>query len=188
MLLLICLMNRGGKESINSGVRVWNWGAVEVFYGNQVTGRHAHQLTVLLGNQILGVFLSAATFRESLPSLFYHCLGKKERFFFFSFVLFTKNIMAVSKKAFPMLEEEISLLDVDMHCPTINLQKEQTFFTVSSKWLFVTIFLLFSCFWIWVLLPKWFKFFRCIWLWINGLIYWCNIPHDFINFLDYGQL
>lgn len=92
MLLLICLMNRGGKESINSGVRVWNWGAVEVFYGNQVTGRHAHQLTVLLGNQILGVFLSAATFREPLPSLFYHCLGKKERFFF-SLLFFLQRIL-----------------------------------------------------------------------------------------------
>lgn len=92
MLLLICLMNRGGKESINSGVRVWNGGAVEVFYGNQVTGRHAHQLTVLLGNQILGVFLSAATFRESLPSLFYHCLGKKGKVFS-SLLFFLQRIL-----------------------------------------------------------------------------------------------
>lgn len=41
--------------------------------------------------------------------------------------------MAMNKKAFPMLEEGISLLDIDMHCPTINLQKEQTFFTATSK-------------------------------------------------------
>lgn len=64
---------------------------------------------------------------------FFITVWGKRKGFFFSFVLFTKNIMAVSKKAFPMLEEEISLLDVDTHCPTINLQKEQTFFTVSSK-------------------------------------------------------
>lgn len=94
----------------------------------------------------------------------------------------------MNKKAFPMLEEGISLLDIDMHCPTINLQKEQTFFTATSKWPFVTCFLVFSLFLDLGIIRKWFKFFGYIWLWINGLIYWCNIPHDFIDFLVCGQL
>lgn len=96
MLLLICLMSKGGKESIKGAVRVWSWGVIEVLYGNQVTGRRAHWLTMLLGNQILrvSVFLSTATFRESLLFLlFFITVWGKLKDFFFSFMFYLQRIL-----------------------------------------------------------------------------------------------
>lgn len=113
MMLLIYLMSRGGKKHTKSGVRIWNWGVVEIFYGNKVTGGHAHQLAVLLGSQILrvSVFPGATTFKETFfSSLFYHCLGKTEIIFVSFFMSFFQRILWLSKEACPMLEVGINSL------------------------------------------------------------------------------